>query len=162
RPTAGECSRIWEKFAGRCHVWGGGIRSRRVAACRREKPLVAGRRALPAGIVWRLDRRGRRPGPNILKPNRGPRQRPAAPAPRALRPAPLAARRGPPVGGRPGRLRRRSQRPLQPSALCPRFRSTPITGLGFDRSKVPAMVQTLPAEDFSRVYSPNVVETFVQ
>ncbi|HET9244589.1 MAG TPA: TonB-dependent receptor [Xanthobacteraceae bacterium] len=39
---------------------------------------------------------------------------------------------------------------------------TPITGLGFDRSKVPAMVQTLPAEDFSRVYSPNVVETFVQ
>jgi hypothetical protein len=24
------------------------------------------------------------------------------------------------------------------------------------------MVQTLPAEDFSRTYSPNVVETFVQ
>src|SRR5262245_22506866 len=39
---------------------------------------------------------------------------------------------------------------------------TPITGLGIDRSKVPAMVQTLPAEDFSRVYSPNVVETFAQ
>src|SRR5215467_6598736 len=39
---------------------------------------------------------------------------------------------------------------------------TPITGLGIDRSKVPAMVQTLPAEDFSRTYSPNVVETFVQ
>src|SRR5215471_8619801 len=39
---------------------------------------------------------------------------------------------------------------------------TPITGLGIDRNKVPAMVQTLPAEDFSRVYSPNVVETFVQ
>src|SRR6516225_10042510 len=34
---------------------------------------------------------------------------------------------------------------------------TPITGLGIDRSKVPAMVQTLPAEDFSRTYSPNVV-----
>src|SRR5262245_39933903 len=33
---------------------------------------------------------------------------------------------------------------------------TPITGLGIDRSKVPAMVQTLPAEDFSRTYSPNV------
>jgi hypothetical protein len=29
-----------------------------------------------------------------------------------------------------------------------------VTGLGFDRDKVPAMVQTLPAEDFSRVYSP--------
>src|SRR5262249_41364703 len=31
-----------------------------------------------------------------------------------------------------------------------------------DRSKVPAMVQTLPAEDFSRTYSPNVVETLAQ
>src|SRR5262245_4786466 len=39
---------------------------------------------------------------------------------------------------------------------------TPITGLGIDRDKVPAMVQTLPAADFSRDYSPNVVETFVQ
>ncbi|HEY6994985.1 MAG TPA: hypothetical protein VH397_14835, partial [Xanthobacteraceae bacterium] len=39
---------------------------------------------------------------------------------------------------------------------------TPITGLGFDRNKVPAMVQTVTAEDFSRVYSPSVVETLVQ
>jgi iron complex outermembrane recepter protein len=39
---------------------------------------------------------------------------------------------------------------------------TPITGLGIDRNKVPAMVQTLPAEDFSRTYSPNVVETFAR
>ncbi|MBV8420811.1 MAG: Plug domain-containing protein, partial [Hyphomicrobiales bacterium] len=39
---------------------------------------------------------------------------------------------------------------------------TPITGLGIDRDKVPAMVQTLPAEDFSRTYSPNVVETLAQ
>ena len=42
------------------------------------------------------------------------------------------------------------------------FRSlalTPITGLGFDRNKVPAMVQTVVPGDFSRVYSPNVVET---
>src|SRR2546425_11877546 len=39
---------------------------------------------------------------------------------------------------------------------------TPITGLGFDRSKVPAMVQTLTADDFSRVYSPNVLDTFQQ
>jgi len=37
-----------------------------------------------------------------------------------------------------------------------------VTGLGIDRNKVPAMVQTLPAADFSRDYSPNVVETFVQ
>ena len=39
---------------------------------------------------------------------------------------------------------------------------TPITGLGIDRNKVPAMVQTLPAADFSRTYSPNVVETLAQ
>jgi iron complex outermembrane receptor protein len=39
---------------------------------------------------------------------------------------------------------------------------TPMTGLGIDRDKVPAMVQTLPAADFSRDYSPNVVATFVQ
>jgi hypothetical protein len=39
---------------------------------------------------------------------------------------------------------------------------TPVTGLGIDRNKVSAMVQTLPAQDFSRDYSPNVVETFVQ
>jgi iron complex outermembrane receptor protein len=39
---------------------------------------------------------------------------------------------------------------------------TPVTGLGFDRDKVPAMVQTLPAEDFSRVYSPNVTQTLDQ
>jgi hypothetical protein len=37
-----------------------------------------------------------------------------------------------------------------------------VTGLGIDRDKVPAMVQTLPAADFSRDYSPNVVETFAQ
>jgi TonB-dependent Receptor Plug Domain len=40
--------------------------------------------------------------------------------------------------------------------------TTPATGLGFDRDKVPAMVQTLPAEDFSRVYSPNVTQTLDQ
>ena len=40
--------------------------------------------------------------------------------------------------------------------------TTPVTGIGFDRNKVPAMVQTLTAEDFSRVYSPNVVDTLQQ
>jgi iron complex outermembrane recepter protein len=52
-----------------------------------------------------------------------------------------------------------------PSAL-PAFQvvaPTPITGLGFDRNKVPAMVQTVTSEDFSRVYSsPSVVETLQQ
>src|SRR5262245_47934650 len=31
---------------------------------------------------------------------------------------------------------------------------TPITGLGIDRSKVPAMGQTLPAETYPRPYAP--------
>ena len=52
-----------------------------------------------------------------------------------------------------------------PAPQLPAFQAvapTPVTGLGIDRDKVPAMVQTLPAQDFSRDYSPNVVETFVQ
>src|SRR5437879_5443879 len=52
-----------------------------------------------------------------------------------------------------------------PAPQLPAFQAvatTPVTGLGIDRVKVPAMVQTLPAADFSRDYSPNVVGTFVQ
>jgi len=52
-----------------------------------------------------------------------------------------------------------------PAPQIPAFQAiatTPLTGLGIDRDKVPAMVQTLPAADFSRDYSPNVVETFAQ
>jgi iron complex outermembrane recepter protein len=52
--------------------------------------------------------------------------------------------------------------PPGPAPQIPAFQvvaTTPVTGLGFDRDKVPAMVQTLPAEDFSRVYSPNVTQT---
>jgi iron complex outermembrane receptor protein len=55
--------------------------------------------------------------------------------------------------------------PAAPAPQIPAFQviaTTPVTGLGFDRDKVPAMVQTLPAEDFSRVYSPSVVETLMQ
>src|SRR5262249_20206557 len=37
-----------------------------------------------------------------------------------------------------------------------------VPGLGFARGKVPAMAQTPPAEDFSRVYSPNVTKTLEQ
>jgi iron complex outermembrane recepter protein len=40
--------------------------------------------------------------------------------------------------------------------------TTPVTGLGFDRNKVPAMVQTLTAEDFTRAYSPSVLEALSQ
>ena len=51
-----------------------------------------------------------------------------------------------------------------PSAL-PAYQviaTTPVTGIGFDRNKVPAMAQTVTAEDFSRVYSPNVLDTLQQ
>ena len=34
-----------------------------------------------------------------------------------------------------------------------------MTGIGFDRNKVPAMVQTLTAEDFYRAHSPSVLES---
>src|SRR5262249_60036732 len=52
-----------------------------------------------------------------------------------------------------------------PAPQLPAFQAvatTRVTGLGIDRDKLPAMVQTLPAADFSRTYSPNVVETFAQ
>ena len=51
-----------------------------------------------------------------------------------------------------------------PSAL-PAFQviaTTPVTGIGFDRNKVPAMAQTVTAEDFSRAYSPNVLDALQQ
>src|SRR5262249_32435183 len=52
-----------------------------------------------------------------------------------------------------------------PAPQIPAFQAvatTPVTGLGVDRDKIPAMVQTLTAEDFSRVYSPNVTQTLDQ
>ena len=91
-------------------------------------------------------------------------------APKKTTPKP--ARRTAPAATRPAATRPVASRPASsPPAPAPAVTTpspfqfvapTPITGLGIDRSKVPAMVQTLPAEDFSRTYSPNVVETFVQ
>jgi iron complex outermembrane receptor protein len=40
--------------------------------------------------------------------------------------------------------------------------TSPLDGTGIDRDKVPTMVQTLSAEDFSRSYSPNVTDTLMQ
>ncbi len=40
--------------------------------------------------------------------------------------------------------------------------TTPVTGIGFDRNKVPAMVQTLTAQDFYRTHSPSVLEALMQ
>src|SRR5262249_27983373 len=96
------------------------------------------------------------PGVGVPAPRLAPRPpRRAEPAPR--RPAPARSAAPAPAPATPAPL---------PAVTTPSpfqfVAPTPITGLGIDRNKVPAMVQTLPAEDFSRVYSPNVVETFVQ
>ena len=92
----------------------------------------------------------------------------------APRPAPRPPRRTEPAPRRPAPSRSEAPAPARavsapapaPAVTTPSpfqfVAPTPITGLGIDRNKVPAMVQTLPAEDFSRTYSPNVVETFAQ
>jgi iron complex outermembrane receptor protein len=80
------------------------------------------------------------------KPPPTPPRRPA----RAARPAPAPAS---------------TPAPAPAVSAPPAFQvvaPTPVPGIGFERSKVPAMVQTVTAEDFSRVYSPSVVETLVQ
>jgi iron complex outermembrane recepter protein len=89
--------------------------------------------------------------PRETKPKPARRTAPAPPRPAAARPV---ARPAP----SPPAPARAVTAPSPFQFVAP----TPITGLGIDRNKVPAMVQTLPAEDFSRTYSPNVVETFVQ
>ena len=68
------------------------------------------------------------PAPRRAAPSPRERPEPAAPSPSEPAPAPVVS----------------APSPFQ--FVAP----TPITGLGIDRSKVPAMVQTLPAEDFSR------------
>ena len=81
--------------------------------------------------------------------------RPAPTPPRRQAPAPRRAAVSPPVAP--------ATTPV-PSAL-PAYQviaTTPVTGIGFDRNKVPAMAQTVTAEDFSRVYSPNVLDTLQQ
>src|SRR6185436_14805147 len=81
--------------------------------------------------------------------------RPAPAPPRRQAPAARRAAVSPPVAP--------ATTPV-PSAL-PAFQviaTTPVTGIGFDRSKVPAMAQTVTAADFSRVYSPNVLDTLQQ
>jgi len=74
---------------------------------------------------------------------------------------PLAVR-----GACPPRARRYPRLPPRPPSLRrPHFSSSlrrPSPVSASTANKVPAMVQTLPAEDFSRDYSANVVGTFVQ
>src|ERR1700751_4109813 len=40
--------------------------------------------------------------------------------------------------------------------------TSPLSGAGLDRDKVPARVQTLTADDFQRTYSPSVTDTLMQ
>jgi iron complex outermembrane receptor protein len=40
--------------------------------------------------------------------------------------------------------------------------TSPLPGAGIDREKVPALVQTITAEDFSRIYSSNITDTLFQ
>ena len=40
--------------------------------------------------------------------------------------------------------------------------TSPLQGVGIDRDKVPAMTQTVTADDFSRAYSPNITDTLFQ
>src|SRR6516225_1042439 len=90
---------------------------------------------------------------------------PRPPPPRVRRPTPAHT----PARSAPS-TRVSAPAPAPPSAPAPApqiaaflvVATTPVTGLGFDRDKVPAMVQTLPAEDFSRVYSPDVTKTLDQ
>jgi iron complex outermembrane recepter protein len=83
-----------------------------------------------------------------------------AAAPRSAPP-----RRRPVRAARPAPSRPSTPAPITPLVEPSPFQvvaTTPVPGIGFDRDKVPAMVQTLPAEDFSRVYSPNVTQTLDQ
>lgn len=129
--------------------------ARRSAVRRRLLQTVAvGVLLLPAALALRQPALGQAAAtlPEVtVTPPRPPSAPPRRPT-RAARPAPAreAARAPAPTPVR------ESTPALQVVA------TTPVPGIGFDRSKVPAMVQTLTAEEFTRTYSPNVVETFSQ
>ena len=52
--------------------------------------------------------------------------------------------------------------PTPPAPALSVVSTTPITGIGFDRNKVPAMVQTVTASDFQRADSPSVLQALEQ
>lgn len=68
-----------------------------------------------------------------------------------------------PVARKP-RPRAAPARPAVAVPPAPLVSPTPLTaaGAGIAREKVPAMVQTVAADDFARTHSPNVTETLVQ
>src|SRR5712671_683091 len=108
---------------------------------------------LPEATWWQVTET--LPEVKVTAPRPAPVRR-ATPAAAPARPAP-ARRVSAPAPSRPSAP--------APAPQIPAFQAvapTPVTGLGIDRDKVPAMVQTLTVADFSRDYSPNVVGTFVQ
>src|SRR5882757_4966929 len=53
----------------------------------------------------------------------------------------------------------------QDSAVLPEIQvisTSPLSGVGIDREKVPALVTTVTAEDFARTYSQNITDTLFQ
>jgi iron complex outermembrane receptor protein len=126
-------------------------------ACRRGLAAAVALGALIApGLAWgqaaaTLD--------EVVVQGTTPRPPRATPQPRAARaPAtPPRTTRAPPAAGAPA--------PQPAAAASPALSvvaTTPVTGVGFDRSKVPALVQTLTTEDFTRAHSPSVLEALQQ
>jgi iron complex outermembrane recepter protein len=98
--------------------------------------------------------RGPKPAP-APRPAERPRAKPAdTPSTERSTTAPAASTQAP-------RRAVASGAPVSTPALSV-VATTPITGVGFNRDKIPAMVQTLTAEEFSRTNSANVVDTLMQ
>src|SRR3954452_24401944 len=53
----------------------------------------------------------------------------------------------------------------QDSTVLPEIQvisTSPLSGVGIDREKVPALVQTMTSDDISRTYNPNITDTLFQ
>ena len=70
---------------------------------------------------------------------------------------PTASRAAPAAPSRPA-----APAPPPPAPALSVVSTTPITGIGFDRNKVPAMVQTVTAAEFQRADSPSVLDALQQ
>src|SRR5262245_31179266 len=104
RPGASGCSRIWEKFAGRCHAWGGGYGrdASRLAAAKRRLLRAAALGALASsGALTGVDAAQGQisetlPQVTVSAPRSAPRP-PRRPTPAPRRAAPSAPERPEPA-----------------------------------------------------------------
>src|SRR5262249_60097624 len=153
RPGACGCSRIWGNLpVGAMRGAGGyGRDASRLAAWKPGLLRAAALGALASsGALTGVDAAWGQisePLPEVTVSAPRPKPRPprrAEPAPRRTASSAPATREPAPAAPEPA-----------PAVTAPSpfqfVAPTPITGLGIDRNNVPAMVQTLPAEDFSRV-----------